>query len=452
MHPRRRHAIQMRKNFLDWLRNAPIHDPIDRRNAPTMQALLLFYGVTLTANWIWTAYARPIPQQWTIVLLLDALTIAVAFAGVALIRVGRFRLAVMLYLACLVLTSLVTFRRLGTTTMLIDQTGMILILVISGLVLGRRALWLSYGLVLAVFTVGYVSDARSQKGTEWIIAALSNAPGLMLSYTVITLILDRTVAALRQSLAEADARSRALAEEMAERERTQAQLIQSQKMEATGRLAAGVAHDFGNLLNVIRGFARERDSDAHLSKSARTAALEQALEGVEQAADRGLATTRKLLTFNRNDLLKLEWFDPGKVIRELQPMLRQLFPAEVRLRLDIPASTPRIRLDRSEFELMLLNVAANARDAMPDGGCFDLMVRQPSPALVEIAMRDDGHGMDARVLERVFEPFFSTKPASRGTGLGLSVIHDLVNAAGGTIEVESAPGQGTCVRIRFPCE
>lgn len=442
----------MRKNFLDWLRNAPIHDPIDRRNAPTMQALLLFYGVTLTANWIWTAYARPIPQQWTIVLLLDALTIAVAFAGVALIRVGRFRLAVMLYLACLVLTSLVTFRRLGTTTMLIDQTGMILILVISGLVLGRRALWLSYGLVLAVFTVGYVSDARSQKGTEWIIAALSNAPGLMLSYTVITLILDRTVAALRQSLAEADARSRALAEEMAERERTQAQLIQSQKMEATGRLAAGVAHDFGNLLNVIRGFARERDSDAHLSTSARTAALEQALEGVEQAADRGLATTRKLLTFNRNDLLKLEWFDPGKVIRELQPMLRQLFPAEVRLRLDIPASTPRIRLDRSEFELMLLNVAANARDAMPDGGGFDLTVRQPSPALVEIAMRDDGHGMDARVLERVFEPFFSTKPASRGTGLGLSVIHDLVNAAGGTIEVESAPGQGTCVRIRFPCE
>jgi signal transduction histidine kinase len=442
----------MLSGALRWLQDAPLADAVDRRNAPAMQLLLMFYGIALPSSWAWHLSSRSIPAGWGVVLALDLTTATLALVCVALIRHGRFRPAIRLFLGALLVSMALAHYKIGTQEQLIDQSSMVLTLVISGLVLGRRALWTVFGLLMAIFAIGFTTDANATaKGAQWIRNALSNAPTLVLTYLIITFVLDRTITALRESLDESNARGRELQREMAERERTQSQLIHAQKMEASGRLASGIAHDFSNLLDVIRGFARQRHALRDAGSLAEQAgALGDALEGVEVAADRGLAITRKLLSFSRNDVLRIEVFDAGKALSELRPMLRQLFPSSVRVDLHHDRGPTPVQLDRSEFELMILNIAANARDAMPDGGRFEANVSRPSPETVEIAFVDSGHGMDEHVRQRVFEPFFSTKNAADGTGLGLAVIHDLVKVAGGEIRVASVPGEGSAFTIRLP--
>lgn len=416
-----------------------------------MQLLLMLYGTALPANWAWHLSSRPIPQGWAIVLLLDFATAALALMCVGLIRRGHFRPAIRLFLGALLFSLALAFHKLGAQAQLIDQTAVILCLVVAGVVLGRRALWTVFALLLAVFALGFLTDAQNTaRGPQWIGNALRNAPSLVISYLIITAVLDRAVTALRESLQESNARGRELQEEMARRERAQNQLIHAQKMEASGRLASGVAHDFNNILGVIHGFAAQRHAVLDLADArARSAALETALEGVEEAAERGIAVTRKLLAFSRNDRLRIETFDACAAIGDMRPMLRQLFTASVRLELPACGTPLPIRLDRSEFELMILNIAANARDAMPDGGRFLITATGRGDA-AWIALTDSGQGMPAQIRERVFEPFFSTKSSAMGTGLGLSIVHDLVNAVGGGIAVASTPGQGTTFTIRLP--
>ncbi|MGH8084070.1 MAG: sensor histidine kinase [Lysobacter sp.] len=442
----------MWNRVLNWLRGAPIADAVDRRNAPAMQVLLLFYGLALPANWAWHLSSRPIPQGWTIVLLLDLATSLLALACVAMIRHGRFRPAIKLFLGALLASLALAFHKLGAQAQLIDQTALILTLAIAGLVLGRQALWVVFVLLMLVFAIGFATDSLNvSRSEQWIANALRNAPSLLLSYLIITVILDRTITALRESLAESNARGRELQREMAERERTQSQLIHSQKMEVSGRLASGVAHDFNNILDVIIGFARQRHAlrdGGGVGEQA--AALDDALDGVELAAHRGTAITRKLLNFSRAEVLKIEVFDAGQALAELQPMLRQLFPPTVRFDLQAGPGPAPVRLDRSGFELMVLNIAANARDAMPDGGSFQVRMAHAAHDRVEITLTDSGHGMDEQVRQRIFEPFFSTKSAAEGTGLGLAVIRDLVKVAGGEIDVASVVGEGSEFRIRLP--
>jgi signal transduction histidine kinase len=444
--------IEMWHRVLTWLHRAPITDEVDRRNAPVLQLLLLFYGIALPANWAWHLSSRPIPKGWTIVLVLDLITASLALFSVFLVRRGHFRLAVKLFVGALLASLLLAYHMLGAQAQLIDQVSVILTLVISGLVLGRRALWTVFGLLMVVFAIGFITDANNADHTEqWIRNSLRNAPSLVLSYLIITIILDRTLTALRESLAESNARRRALQQEMAERERAQAQLIHAQKLEAAGRLASGVAHDFNNILDVILGFSAQRhqlldvDNDRDHQR-----ALAESLEGVEIAARRGTAITRKLLSFSRSDPPKLQVFDVAQAIAELQPMLRQLFPPTVRLEFAAVDAPLAVRMDRSELELTVLNIAANARDAMPDGGRFAVTITRADGDEVEIAMTDDGHGMDPQVLLHVFEPFFTTKSAAAGTGLGLSVIRDLVTAAGGRIRIDSAAGKGTTFHLHLP--
>jgi len=442
----------MLKGVIHWLRGAPITDEVDRRNAPVMQLLLLFYGIALPANWAWHLSSRPIPKGWTIVLVLDLTTAALAFVSVALIRRGHFRIAIKLFVGALLASLMLAYHMLGAQAQLIDQVSVILTLVISGLVLGRRALWTVFGILMLVFAIGFITDANNAEQTaQWIRNSMRNAPSLVLSYLIITIILDRTLTALRESLADSNARRRELQLEMAERERAQAQLIHAQKLEATGRLASGVAHDFNNILDVILGFSSQRHRLQDVgSHSDRSNALTDTLEGVEVAAKRGTAITRKLLSFSRSDLLKLEVFDAAQAIAELQPMLHQLFPPTVRLESTADDASLPVRMDRSELELLILNIAANARDAMPDGGRFSIAVSRAGDDKVEIAMADDGHGMDEQVQRHIFEPFFTTKSAADGTGLGLSVIRDLAAAAGGEIRVESSVGKGSTFYLRLP--
>ena len=234
---------------------------------------------------------------------------------------------------------------------------------------------------------------------------------------------------------------------MAERERAQTQLIHAQKMEAVGRVASGVAHDFDNVLNVALGYAvgRERIADRGAS------ALMDALEGVELSVRRALSISRKLLNFSRQDLSRPEVFDAIAALRELQPMLRQLFGAATRVSLDVGDDALHVRMDRGQFELIALNIAANARDAMPDGGRFAVSAtRAPDADAIDLAFSDSGCGMPESVRARVFEPFYTTKPAGSGTGLGLAVTQDLITQMGGEIRVTSTSGAGTTFLIRLP--
>jgi signal transduction histidine kinase len=439
--------------FLQWLRSAPISDPVDRRNAPVMQLLLLFYGLLLPVNWAWRiASGGEVEEAWLLIFLVDMLVAALALVGIALIRKGRFRPAVVLFLAPQLISLGIVFSTVGVLSQSIDPAPTMLTLVISGLVLGRRALWITYGLLMAVFAIGFATDAnRAIEAGASLGSALVNLPAVLISYTLITIVLDRSIKALRESLAESDARGLELQREMAERERAQSQLIHAQKMEASGRLASGIAHDFNNILGVILGFSSQRH--AQEGDGPDVAALQDSLEGVEIAARRGAAISRKLLRFGRHDVAHVEVFDAARAIDEVRPMLRQLFDVHTRLHADIGSVPLPVRLDRSQFELMLLNIAANARDAMPDGGAFTVTAMRTSGAdgnRIEIRLADTGHGMSDAVVQRAFEAFYSTKPADSGTGLGLAVVRDLVENAGGRIGLDSVPGHGTTFRISLP--
>jgi len=426
-----------------------VGDVVDRRNAPVMQLLLMFYGVALPSAWAWHLSSRPIPTGWGIVLALDLTTSTLALACVWMIRRGRFRPAMKVFLSALLTSLALAHYKLGTQSQLIDQSSVILVLVISGLVLGRRALWTVYALLMIVFGIGFTVDAHGAHDAQWVRNALSNAPTLMVSYAIITLVLDRTITALRESLDESLARGAELQQEMMRRERVQSQLLHSQKLEASGRLASGVAHDFNNLLSVVQGFAAQRHRLLDLDDRERLAAMDDALEGIEEAAARGLVLTRKLLGFARNDVLKIETFDAAQALSDLSPMLRQLFDSGVRVEMTASGDVLPVTLDRNEFELMVLNIAANARDAMTAGGVFRVEAMHAG-AQACIMLTDSGHGMDADTLARVFEPFFSTKPAAEGTGLGLSVVHDLARAVGGDIRVDSRIGEGSVFTIHLP--
>jgi CheY-like chemotaxis protein len=219
-------------------------------------------------------------------------------------------------------------------------------------------------------------------------------------------------------------------------------------METVGRLAGGVAHDFNNVLAVIAGYAEQAGGSHELNR------LHESVHGIAAAARRGAAISRKLLSFSRRESIRPEVFEIGAALRDITPMLRQLFGDGHAVTLHGEPDTSRyVRMDRGQLELSLLNIAANARDAMPVHGRFSITWqawRHGSDEGVAIDLRDDGEGMDDDVRQRIFEPYFTTKAAGAGTGLGLAVVRDALHEGGGWIEVESAPRKGARFRLWLP--
>ncbi len=443
-----------------WLNRVPIDDPVERRNAPFLQLVLMGFGIVMPINLF--IYVRDIgfwPELDTYAsvlhLVTDTAIIVAAWSGMFLIRRGRLRLAVVLFL-CAILGSLtLNFLQKGVHGLrVIDPTFPVLSLVLGGLILGRGALWRIFAWVIAMLALGVTRDNILLEAPPGFPYAPTVTFHVALLYLMIAVALDRTIAALHGSLAETERQGRTLAEtnrllqqEMAERERAQEQLIHAQKMEAVGRIASGIAHDFSNILNVVLGFASRRERIAAQG----IPALVDALEGVDLAARRALSISRKLLNFSRQDLSRPETFNAVAALRELQPMLLQLFDGDTRVRLDTAVAALPICMDRGQFELITLNIAANARDAMPGGGHFTIIARRAEDApVLEIALCDNGGGMPESVRSRIFDPFYTTKPAGSGTGLGLTVVRDVVHAAHGSIEAESVLGEGTVFRIRLP--
>lgn len=439
-----------------WLARVPVDDPVERRNAPFVQVLLIAMGTLMPLNKVVHLFFASFRQSMRLSglfmdMFTDVLMMAAAWSCFYLIRKGQFRRAVTLYLGVMLFSAACAYALIGLERLSNDPFPLLL-LGLGGLVLGRRTLWTVYVVLMGVFALGAASDLVHQMAHGTVDWQVGRKVSMFMSYSVVAVVLDRTIAALRESLAESNARGQMLQvvnlrlhREMEDRVRAQQLLIHAQKLQTVGRVAGGVAHDFSNVLGVVLGYAQRRE---RLADSG-TGPLLDALQGVERAARRGMEVTRRLLSFSRRDAAEPAVLDMGDTLRDLLPMVCQLFDTHVRVELEVSDVPMAIRFDRAQFELVVLNVAANARDAMPTGGRFRLGARMEE-GYVEVTLADTGMGMSDEVRARVFEAFFTTKAADCGTGLGLAVVNDLVVDAGGIIDVTSVPGEGSCFRLRLP--
>jgi len=242
--------------------------------------------------------------------------------------------------------------------------------------------------------------------------------------------------------------------EVAERRRAQEALLHAQKLQAVGLLAGGVAHHFNNLLTVVLG-----NLELLRPHVVGDETVLRRLEAARHGARRGAEVVRQLLTFSRQQMVRPRPLDPAVWLAEISPLITSSLRGDIALEIDVRGSPPLIEVDPAELELALLNLAVNARDAMPEGGRLVITVdnrRVDNPRLqlsgdyVVIEVADTGQGVPPEIQSRVFEPFFTTKDAGPGAGLGLSQVHGFTHQAGGAVELESAPGTGATVRLYLP--
>jgi PAS domain S-box-containing protein len=235
---------------------------------------------------------------------------------------------------------------------------------------------------------------------------------------------------------------------------------QSQRMEAVGRLALGVVHDFNNLLTIINGYSALVIAALPVVGPHRAMAAE-----IRSAGDRGAELTRQLMAFGRHEDLPPRLTDLNALLTELCVLLRRLIGEDIELSFVPEPQLAIVRVDPGQFERVIVNLALNARDAMPKGGRLTIETRCELVAnddlgpgksrlvpYVVVAVTDSGHGMEEAVKRRIFEAFFTTKPAGMGTGLGLSIVYDVMKRLGGYVEVQSEPGHGSAFTLYLPCE
>ena len=256
------------------------------------------------------------------------------------------------------------------------------------------------------------------------------------------LVVDRTI--------ELEAANRELQLQMDERQKVEETLRQAQKIEAIGQLTGGVAHDFNNLLMVISGgldmLGRTEDAERR----------ERLMAGMRQAAQRGSGLTRQLLAFSRRQPLTPQPIDLSRQVGGMSELLDRSLRGDVHVRLDFEKDLWPTDVDPGELELVVLNLAVNARDAMPEGGTITLRARNApgsddtQPDYVELAVIDTGTGIPDDVIQRVFDPFFTTKDIGKGSGLGLAQVHGFAIQSGGSVRIESTPGVGTKVILLLP--
>jgi signal transduction histidine kinase len=256
-----------------------------------------------------------------------------------------------------------------------------------------------------------------------------------------------------------EATNKELNREIANRKQTEETLRQAQKMEAVGQLAGGVAHNFNNMLMVIRGHAA-----LSLNRIHSTHPLRWELNEIVKTADRASSLTRQLLAFSRKQMLQLRVLDLNTLVNQMAQLLPPALNEEIHLIMDLDPHLGRVKIDAAQMEQVIMNLVFNARDAMPAGGILTITTAnaqlddawarlypgvRPGPYVV-LAVRDTGLGMDADTQARMFDPFFTTKDRTKGTGLGLSTVYGTIDQSGGSIAVSSKPGEGTTIQIFLP--
>ena len=263
----------------------------------------------------------------------------------------------------------------------------------------------------------------------------------------------RTVWVLDHTIPVRDAEGATVAHQgflldVTERKELEEQLRQGQKMEAIGQLAGGIAHDFNNMLTAIGGYT-ELLASSFAEGDPRADDVEQ----IRKASDHAAALTRQLLAFSRKQVLLPQRLDVNHAVRELEQMLLRTIGAGISVETALDAEVSPVDVDPDQLARVVLNVALNARDAMPDGGTLRIAtaaVERDEQPFVAVELTDTGVGMDDETRLRIFEPFFTTKQQGKGTGLGLATAYGVVDQSGGTIEVESVPGAGSTFRILLP--
>ncbi|MEA2838047.1 MAG: hypothetical protein QOD89_2597 [Bradyrhizobium sp.] len=293
--------------------------------------------------------------------------------------------------------------------------------------------------------VGVSSDITARKTSE------IERENLLAQLASERTALAELTATLEQRVEE---RTAELMKEVAAREKAQEQLRQAQKMETIGQLTGGVAHDFNNLLMAVMGnleLLRKRIPD--------DPRLHRLIDGALQGAERGASLTQRLLAFARQQDLKAVPVDLGALIQGMIDLLERSLGPRIALRIDIPANLPPARIDANQLELAILNLAINARDAMPEGGSIDIKVAEyrsngdatlKPGGYLKVSVIDTGKGMTPEILKKAIEPFFSSKPLGKGTGLGLSMVHGLAVQLGGTLQLSSTVGKGTTATLILP--
>jgi signal transduction histidine kinase/CheY-like chemotaxis protein len=294
-------------------------------------------------------------------------------------------------------------------------------------------------------------EAVSRRLTRYVVLG---ALTVLAALVIVTLGLAQS--ALRRANRELSDRAEALsqsnellAEQIEERTKAEEELRQSQKMQALGQLTGGIAHDFNNLLTVIQGSAdilsRDEVADDRRKRFARA---------IVQAAENAAVLTSQLLAFARRQPLKPELVDLSQLVVGMADLLDRTMGERIRIRTDT-GGTCGVTVDRNQLQSAILNVASNARDAMPDGGTLKIAVSTvPSSSgerMAAVAISDTGSGMDAETASRIFEPFFTTKKTGQGTGLGLSQVYGFATQSGGDVLVDSTSGKGTTVTLLLPC-
>ncbi len=254
-----------------------------------------------------------------------------------------------------------------------------------------------------------------------------------------------------------------LGQDLTEYKQTQRELIESQKMQALGRLTGGIAHDFNNLLTIILGnlnFLEDFNAD-----NVDFDELDEVVRCCQQAARRGSQLIQRMLTFSRRQPLKPEACCLNTLVTDFSALLSRTLGETIHIEKRLGDHLAPIHIDRNQLETCLLNLTLNARDAMPHGGRLIVETRHyhkpeqhpaftglPAGDYIMLSVRDEGEGMSAETVSRAFEPFYTTKPAGVGTGLGLSMVYGFVKQSEGGIEIQSSPGKGTEVRLIFPAQ
>jgi signal transduction histidine kinase len=461
----------MRRALAGWFTDAPIADPIERRLAPLLIAVLSLSPLAAMQAALVLA-TSPLHEGATLVRVgVNALIGLVGVAGLVLVKRGRFQLAVIISSYAFMFAFAMGNICLGLYEHRSQLAQWAIPLALLGLLLVRR--WLIGAVVLAlgstiiaaILDPGLVPPPpRSPQGSLALVVGSFVCLVLFLA-----VLFDRFSVTMRRTLAAALARERELEDvrqsleartadlvriseemqrEMAERRRLEGELVHAQKMDSIGRLAGGVAHDFNNLLTVIVGYAEALRAALPAGSSHHDDASE-----IVHASTRAADLTRQLLAFARRQTMETHEVEASELVSQAERLLRRLIGDEVEIEARLAGEPMYMRVDPSQIQQVLINLAVNARDAMPDGGRLSIVVDEESTgdvSFVRITVGDTGVGIDPELLPHVFEPFFTTKDVGRGTGLGLPTCFGIVAQHGGRILLDSEPGRGTTVRVLLP--